>query len=147
MAELTQGASLPPSSNIGYAQTPSKTGLNEYKQMSQTYFRFFFKRSPIKNCRLTLFTGIDIYLFINKEIVELLKLLTDETRYCQWVFSLMTFCCCQDFVISRQYFWQKNILFCQYEKFYYYHSMWSSQLVFSKEKMDLWLFVVNHIFC
>ena len=48
--------------------------------MSEIYSRFFSKRSHTKNYRLLIsFIGIDIYLFINKEIVELLMLLTDET--------------------------------------------------------------------
>ena len=77
---------------------------NYVKQMSEIYSRFFSKRSHTKNYRLISFIGIDIYLFINKEIVELLMLLTDETRYCRWVFSSMTFCCRHDYVINRQYF-------------------------------------------
>ena len=47
--------------------------------MSEIYTRFFSKRSHTKNYRLISYIGIDIYLFINKEIVELLMLLTDET--------------------------------------------------------------------
>ena len=78
--------------------------------MSEIYSRFFSKRSNKKNYRLISFIGIDIYLLIfNKEIVGLLKLLTDETRYCQWVFSTMTFYCRQDFLISRQYFYFVNM--------------------------------------
>ena len=36
--------------------------------------------------------------------LQLLRLLTDETRHCQWVVSSMTFCCRQDFVINQHYF-------------------------------------------
>ena len=77
--------------------------------MSEIYSRFFSKRSNKKNYKLISFIGIDIYLLINKEIVELLKLLTDETRYCEWVFSSMTFYCRQDFLINRQYFYFVNM--------------------------------------
>ena len=79
--------------------------------MSEIYSRLFSERSNKKNYRLISFIGIDIYLFINKEIVELLKPLTDETRYCQWVFSTTTFSCRQDFVINRQYFDRKIFYF------------------------------------
>ena len=79
--------------------------------MSEIYFRFFLKKHLISNYRLTLFIGIYIYLSINKEIIESPKLLTDEMRCCEWVFSSMIFCFRQEFVIDRHHFDRKIFYF------------------------------------
>ena len=63
----------------------------------------------------------------------------DETRYCQWVFSSMTFYCQQDFLINQQYFYFVNMrsstIITQCD-----HLNW-----FSQKRKWIWLFVVNHI--
>ena len=84
---------LAPSTTV---PTKMARGLNEYKQMAEIYFRFFFKKSLIQNYRLKLFNGMYIHLLISKLFLQLLRLLTDGTRYCLWVFSLITFYCRQE---------------------------------------------------
>ena len=65
--------------------------LNEYKQMAEIISDSFLKKSLIQNYRLKLFNGMYIHLFINKFFFQMLRLLTDGTRYCQWVFSIHYF--------------------------------------------------------